>query len=362
MYRGDKGAFFEGGIKVIALVGGGYIPQDQMGWKRGGIMHSADWTPTLLSLAGLDINQVSTDLYNNLYAPLFAKHGISSSSASSESESGYGISQSFDGYDLSRWLIYGNENDNNRTNAPLSISIWNNSSPDSAPIGLTFYSPLTNHRYKLIYGSQEGEYCQYCTDWYDNSRYRCQTGFPTEGNYWLFDLTLDFNETTNLYDATRFSKQQLKQYVENNNKTNQFYQKQKKKLLKNVIINTKETTTNSSSSYNYKLNSAAGVELQLIEEIEDVWDYFLYSDGDSIVDELWNEGREIVHGYTQNELFSDYTGCCDVPFIDAGNPAIYGAWTPFFSFEEYTTHMEDECGNYMTDALMELYTSIYSGN
>lgn len=52
--RGGKTNFFEGGIRVPAFVGGGYLPDSMRGKKLDGYISVADWYATLLPLAGAD--------------------------------------------------------------------------------------------------------------------------------------------------------------------------------------------------------------------------------------------------------------------------------------------------------------------
>lgn len=51
--RGTKGTLFDGNIKTLALVAGGIIPEKQKGKKINVLFSSLDWTPTLLEFAGI---------------------------------------------------------------------------------------------------------------------------------------------------------------------------------------------------------------------------------------------------------------------------------------------------------------------
>eukprot|EP00488_Nonionellina_sp_1-RS-2012_P002443 TRINITY_DN46_c0_g1_i4.p1 TRINITY_DN46_c0_g1~~TRINITY_DN46_c0_g1_i4.p1 ORF type:complete len:450 (-),score=153.57 TRINITY_DN46_c0_g1_i4:221-1570(-) len=51
--RGTKGTLFDGNIRTLALVGGGLIPPGQRGTHRDVLFSGLDWTPTLLSFAGV---------------------------------------------------------------------------------------------------------------------------------------------------------------------------------------------------------------------------------------------------------------------------------------------------------------------
>eukprot|EP01083_Nonionella_stella_P219711 786751_1 len=55
-YRGFKNTSWEGGVKVPGFITGGYLNEKQRGKNLNYPMHIIDWYPTLLSVAGLDIN------------------------------------------------------------------------------------------------------------------------------------------------------------------------------------------------------------------------------------------------------------------------------------------------------------------
>jgi len=52
--RGGKTNLFEGGVRVAAALGGGFLPTAARGQKFDGYMHGADWYPTVCGLAGID--------------------------------------------------------------------------------------------------------------------------------------------------------------------------------------------------------------------------------------------------------------------------------------------------------------------
>ena len=52
--RGGKYSVFEGGIRAIAFVSGGLVPEKLRGSTNDGIVHIADWYATLAHLAGQD--------------------------------------------------------------------------------------------------------------------------------------------------------------------------------------------------------------------------------------------------------------------------------------------------------------------
>ena len=55
--RGGKNTFHEGGQRVLAIVGGGYIPEKQKGVVFEGLVSKVHWAPAFLSFANL----LSTD-------------------------------------------------------------------------------------------------------------------------------------------------------------------------------------------------------------------------------------------------------------------------------------------------------------
>jgi len=52
--RGAKSSNWEGGVRVPAIVNGGYLPDSQRGKALSGIGHVADWYSTFLTLAGIN--------------------------------------------------------------------------------------------------------------------------------------------------------------------------------------------------------------------------------------------------------------------------------------------------------------------
>merc|ERR1712093_80781 len=52
--RGGKRNVFEGGVRVVAALGGGFLPAAIRGLALDGYIHAADWYPTICGLAGID--------------------------------------------------------------------------------------------------------------------------------------------------------------------------------------------------------------------------------------------------------------------------------------------------------------------
>ena len=212
--------FFEGGVHVLTFVGGGYVPQSQRGTSRDELIHGSDWLPTIIGLTNTaSIETISNDLKMRLYTPI-AKQVAIKKENTTDNYLKYLVGESFDGIDLSQWLLSGDRNDNPRTNVGLSInslSSFNNS------VAIVFESDLTGHRYKFIYlaeiSRQNAGYCTFCYHERTGVKYRCEISDTTEDVEFIFDLTIDFNETTNL--LTNIS-QTKNLHLENNNETYKF--------------------------------------------------------------------------------------------------------------------------------------------
>ena len=52
--RGTKGTLYEGGVKAIGIVNGGWLNDEIRGTEMNALMHSTDWFVTLQSIAGLE--------------------------------------------------------------------------------------------------------------------------------------------------------------------------------------------------------------------------------------------------------------------------------------------------------------------
>merc|ERR1712137_86135 len=56
-FRGAKGTAWEGGVRVPAFVHSPLLPTEVRGTQSKGLMHVVDWLPTLVGLAGGDVNR-----------------------------------------------------------------------------------------------------------------------------------------------------------------------------------------------------------------------------------------------------------------------------------------------------------------
>lgn len=53
-FRGGKETDLQGGIRAMALLNGGYLPDDRRGVVLEGYMHTADWYATLCGMLGIE--------------------------------------------------------------------------------------------------------------------------------------------------------------------------------------------------------------------------------------------------------------------------------------------------------------------
>ena len=58
--KGCKGTFFEGGVRSLAFVSGGLLPESRRGQSTDGFIHIADWYTTFCKLAGVDHDDSGT--------------------------------------------------------------------------------------------------------------------------------------------------------------------------------------------------------------------------------------------------------------------------------------------------------------
>jgi arylsulfatase I/J len=74
--RGSKGSLFEGGTRVISFIYGPSLLHTS--GKYEGLMHISDWFPTILSLAGIDYDDLELDGYNHQSTWFSPEGGINS--------------------------------------------------------------------------------------------------------------------------------------------------------------------------------------------------------------------------------------------------------------------------------------------
>eukprot|EP01084_Bolivina_argentea_P289503 497160_1 len=195
--RGTKGSQFEGNQRVIALIGGGYIPEQYEGTIRNALFSSLDWTPTLLHFAG-SLNKINI------------------------------IDYTWDGFDQYN-LIMNNNDDINRDHIVFNIGLRNLQSAT-----IVFKYKTDGHLYKYIaqdisvdqwaYKREDG----WCVpedngDW--NVIYNDDISLAQHvDNKYLFDLSNDIGEKTNLLQMTeekdsneklaKYAKKLMKPYIE----------------------------------------------------------------------------------------------------------------------------------------------------
>ena len=364
--RGFKATYFDGGVKTLAFVSGGYVPQHQRGTTRYELMHGSDWTPTLLGIAGLDMNVIDEKI-NNRINTITSNNEVSSKrqnntihnfnsdndgnknndvqgssvmekNKNKQQKKGVGADfVSFDGFDLSNWLLYGDSNDNPRSSVGLSINEWDSGNN----IAVVYISEVTGHLYKFMkLTSAAGivPWCVFCPGTHETNwePYACQIDGYEQNSNILYDLTLDFNETTNLVD------QETQEHLEKLEKL-EFYDLGFEKQNENG---------------EYRLQSA-----NKRVEIKRLMDYFSVDNvNDNIIDEIWQEGVDVVDYYMQeSELFNNYLSCQFTPYTDDANPNNFdGSWAPFFSFSEYSQTFINDCGSTCNAGLVNMYMTRYT--
>ena len=350
-FSGEKTSYWDGGIKTLAVVGGGYILNtcdinniDKLSTgitrhTRSGLMHSVDWVPTLLSIAGIDVDYVDERLKNTLYYPLYRDYYLPglSSTEREEIEDGqeeYSYS-SFDGYDLSKWLIYGDENDNPRQHVALSIVEWTALDVDTGvgdlpSIAIVFKSDLTGNTYKLIKSPQLEitgittfiqDRCEYCINETTGERYRCIEIVDFTTSIVIHDLTFDKSETYNLYQI-------YDTYADSYRETeyNEFDNRIKLTNIKDYYNNFKMT---------------------------------IY-----IISNLLSQAESIVDGYSSHWMYNQFSDCANE--MDEPGFALHfnETYRPWYDFDEYVDRWSsgDYCKDKFDDALVQLYTTTYTGS
>ena len=343
----------------MAFVSGGYVSEEQRGTTRHEFMHGSDWTPTLLGIAGLDINEIDHNVQRRIKTNT-AKISLAHQEHSKNNWKNTGVSNSysniiddpktetqlkmnkplakqsvrsdfasFDGFDLSQWLLYGDSEDNPRLSVGLSI----NDQDLGLEIAHVFISEITGHWYKFMdlstapsSGTNNG-WCTFCdgktnTNW---EPYRCVVKADGEStSQLLYDLTLDFNETTNLMTSEMLGS----------------------KLNVNVT---------------YGLKSD-GIKNNTKVQIESMDDYFNGIINDETVEAIWQEGLRIAFDYTQESMyFNNYLSCAfNGEYFTQADPQYLGdAWRPFLSFNEYINDFNQDCEMNCNEYLAQLYLSRY---
>jgi len=112
-----------------------------------------------------------------------------------------------DGYDLSHYILYGDESNYPRTQAPLNIG-----TTDANGIALVFQSSYDHYTYKYMQLHETGStpYCYYVTDSETGVTYRRSHEVAYNDTTFLFDLTHDRNESVNLLTSSTEFIEQIK--------------------------------------------------------------------------------------------------------------------------------------------------------
>lgn len=199
--RGTKGTLFEGGVRSASLVWKADLPEQAQGSSYGGLMHVTDWLPTLMEVASGGSWAPEPGRVLDGYSQWSAL--LSSSSSSSQPS---------------------NDHSTEAANATASIAPC---SPRESLI-VNFYSgrgaavrwdtPDGEHRYKLILNhllaravwvpvptvatvpTVAGEAQRRRTQQDPDDGANCTSEPDPIRCSWLFDLMMDEDEATNLYD------------------------------------------------------------------------------------------------------------------------------------------------------------------
>ena len=172
--RGSKFTFFEGGVRVLAFVNGGLLPEKMKGEVTDVMTHLADWYPTFCNLAGVD-----------------------------PSDSGPG-KYPVDGVDL--WpYITGEDTTNPHDEIVLGVNFTRGHPEQGA---------LIAGKYKLIVGRQDDGCASLM---WAPKNYPCQNGIvgPDCDPYCLYNIIDDPSETKDISgDEPEILEQMLNRYTE----------------------------------------------------------------------------------------------------------------------------------------------------
>lgn len=164
--RGAKKTFFEGGHRVPAFIHSPLLSADVVGQKWDGLMHAVDWLPTIVNgVAGGALEKAKME--------------------------------QLDGYNM--WHTLNTLGDSPRTEIVLNIDYVNCATEqvyddiEKVWMGLIVTSEFDGHRYKLMFSQVDYDYYAPFTE--ADTHTQQNGGRPT---IWLFDLTEDAYETTNL--------------------------------------------------------------------------------------------------------------------------------------------------------------------
>ena len=177
-YRGTKGLYSEGGIKVPAMVHSPLLSDAAKGSVYDGLFHVTDWVPTLLTAAGLDSDAVITAQGGDTdgvsqWDALMNPASVSLADASSLPRSE--IMHQIDFLSTVGGQIY----------------------VDSDEVMAAFTRVVGGSQYKILTATSIGGYGQpFTEDIYNDSE---------DIGYYLFDLTADPLESNNLWDDERYS-------------------------------------------------------------------------------------------------------------------------------------------------------------
>ena len=400
----------------MAFVGGGYVESSQQGTVRSGFMHGADWTPTLLSIAGANVGHVLSELELDVYTPVAAKVSIENY-GDTEHTSEYLIDSPFDGIDLSDWILYGDESSNTRTNVPLAIGTipeneyisdeLHEDFPGDFPGGYPEEFPDEFHgmegdedfvqgedetkqldeaeqqqgKQEEIVGALEDEIDEEPAavvaaekeDEEEEDQARRLISQDHDGGdisvVWKSDITRNVYKMIWSPSSDRLEKQTC---TMNDNKIGvELSAFLTNKLLFDLSLDSSEDTNLmdyvEESDGDNNVDGTGSLKRKLLKKkkgnknknkVSSLTDY----DGDSdLVKSLWTEGLVLASGYQDSVLYNDYLSCAEKSFYSEGDPSQFDTpgWQPFMEFREYSKKFKNLCQDDTNDVLYELYVTTY---
>jgi len=172
--RGTKGSLFEGGTRIDSFFWSPLIPSSAQGTVYKSLFHISDWFPTILSMTGTSYTPevgYELDSFDHLDAMLYNKTGPRTSML-------YNAYHNVDTYQFDMWI--------NGSFAVRNLQYKLMHTYDSSVYGVWYQPEELNYDDDAI-----------------STETRCAASSNNDGTftYWLFDLTTDPYETTNLYDS-----------------------------------------------------------------------------------------------------------------------------------------------------------------
>ena len=329
-------------------------------------MHVVDWIPTLLTLGGADMDTISSDLQSILYEPMAESLSLSTYGTTSK-KSEFLLSTSFDGYDLSKWLIYGNSKDNQRTDVPLSMNTYGT----SASFKYDFENGKFDTENNDITKIQSGKALK---KWHTNDIGKSNTyaDLPngdiaiiftssTTGKLYKFMYLTDVpvnivKRTYCSYTSSMKFKIDLlngesKIDVETDHSINAKNDDIKMMCEDQQIMNF------TSNKLLFDLNDDPTEEINLLEEDSD---NSMHVNLNELIS-VYNEALDLVDDYLDTPFQNDVIYCIMDEYYDESNPTNFDSDSiaPWWTFDEYSEEFTSACDGEIDDAALLLYTTTW---